>query len=179
MKALVEDWRQRRGEKRSLEKDYHARLKEACEERQTLKIELTEENRLLRKSYNAEVKKQGLLEVKSVRDNDKITNLKRTRERQAPNFIIDDAMVEARRLSADALEMMAKGNDTIITERERLQPGFTKSVLITQESLRGYGKCKQCQLRSLSMTKHHWFSQYNPSVMQNIIKCERMLQMCP
>ncbi len=55
--------------------------------------------------------------MKSVRDNDKITNLKRTnnqlmldirRERQASNFIIDDAMVEARRLSADALEMMAR-----------------------------------------------------------------------
>jgi len=66
MKALVEDRRQLCGEKRSLEKDYHARLKEVCEERQTLKIELIEENRLLRKSYNAEVKKRGLLEVKSV-----------------------------------------------------------------------------------------------------------------
>ena len=52
--------------------------------------------------------------MKSVRDNDKITNLKRTnnqlmldirRERQASNFIIDDAMVEARRLSADALDV--------------------------------------------------------------------------
>jgi hypothetical protein len=128
MKALVEDRCQLRGEKRSLEKDYHARLKEVCEERQTLKIELIQENRLLRKSYNAEVKKRGLLEVKSVRDNDKITNLKRTnnqllldirRERQASNFIIDDAMVEARRLSADALEMMAKANDTIHNEREK------------------------------------------------------------
>ena len=28
-------------------------------------------------------------------------------EQQASNFIIDDAMVEARQLSADALEMMA------------------------------------------------------------------------
>ena len=91
-------------------------MKEVCEERQTLKIELIKENRLLRKSYSAEVKKRGLLEVKSVCDNDKITNLKRTnnqlmldicRERQASNFIIDDAMVEARQLSADALEMMA------------------------------------------------------------------------
>ena len=128
MKVLVEDRRQLCGEKRSLEKGYHARLKEVCEERQTLKIELIEENRLLRKSYSTEVKKRGLLEVKSVRDNDKITNLKRTnnqlmldirRERQASNFIIDDAMVEARWLSADALEMMAKANDTIITEREK------------------------------------------------------------
>jgi hypothetical protein len=103
-------------------------LKEVCEERQTLKIELIEENRLLCKSYSAEVKKHGLLEVKSVNDNAKITNLKRTnnqlmldirRERQASNFIVDDAMVEARRLSADALEMMAKANDTIITEHEK------------------------------------------------------------
>ena len=45
MKELVEDRRHLHGEKRSLEKDYHARLTKVCEERQTLKIELIKENK--------------------------------------------------------------------------------------------------------------------------------------
>jgi hypothetical protein len=134
-RVLVEDRRQLCGEKRSLEKEYHARLKEVGEDSPTLKIELTEENRLLRKSYNAEVKKRGLLEArseqleaKSVRDDDKITRLKRDnnqlmldirQERQASNLLIDKAMVEARWLSADALEMMVNANEKIITERNQ------------------------------------------------------------
>ena len=77
MKALFEDRRQLRGEKRTLEKAFHARLKEVGEERRPLKSTFTEENRLLRKSYSAEVQKREQLEAKSLRDDDKITNLNR------------------------------------------------------------------------------------------------------
>ena len=135
MKALLEDRRLLRGEMRSLEKDWHLRLKEVGEEKRTLKIKLTEENRLMHKSYSAEVKKRELLEAKAVQleakavhDNDKITNLKRAnnqlmldirRERKVSNIIIDEAMGEARRLSADAFKMIVKANETILTERNR------------------------------------------------------------
>ncbi len=60
-----------------------------------------------------------------MRDDDKITRLKRDNnqlmldirwERQASNLLIDKAMVEARWLSADALEMMVNANNMIITE---------------------------------------------------------------
>jgi hypothetical protein len=51
LKALFDDRRQLRGEKRTLEKAFHARLKEVGEERRTLKSTLTEENRLLHTSY--------------------------------------------------------------------------------------------------------------------------------
>ena len=63
-----------------------------------------------------------------MRDDDKITSLKRDnnqlmldirQERQASNLLIDKAMVEARRLSAEALEMMVNANEKIITERNQ------------------------------------------------------------
>jgi hypothetical protein len=57
VKTHVEVCNQLRGEKRSLEKAFHARLKEVGEERSKLKSTLTKENRLLHKSYNAEVQK--------------------------------------------------------------------------------------------------------------------------
>ena len=60
-RVLVEDRRQLCGKKRSLEKEYHARLKEVGEDSRTLKIKLTEENRLLRKSYNAELRNEDFL----------------------------------------------------------------------------------------------------------------------
>ncbi len=100
-----------------------------------MKSTLTEENRLLHKSYSAEVWKREQLEAKSVRDDDKIINLKRhnnqllvdlLQERRASNLIIDKAMVEAHRLSGEALEMMFKANkmranvdERIITDRNR------------------------------------------------------------
>ncbi len=77
MKTHVEVCNQLHGEKRSLEKAFHAWLKEVGEDRSKLKSILTEENRLLHKSYNAEVQKREQLEAKSARDDGKITNLKR------------------------------------------------------------------------------------------------------
>jgi hypothetical protein len=69
----------------------------------------------LRTSLELSARKQILLSAKCHRNKEKITHLKRLnnqlmvdllREKRAPNTIIDDAMIEARRLSAEALDMM-------------------------------------------------------------------------
>ena len=90
---------------------------------------------ILKASLAASAQKRHSLEIKSQRDQDKIAQLKLSNnqlkvdilcERRASNKIIDEAMVEARRLSAEALEMMSKANDMcdeaeakIIAERNR------------------------------------------------------------
>jgi hypothetical protein len=90
---------------------------------------------ILKASLAASAQKRHSLEIKSQCDQDKIAQLKLSnnqlkvdilRERRASNKIIDEAMVEARRLSAEALEMMSKANDMcdeaeakIIAERNR------------------------------------------------------------
>ena len=165
MKTHVEVCNQLRGEKRSLENAFHARLKEVGEDRSKLKSILTKENRLLQKSYNAEVQKQEQLEAKSARDDGKITNLKRAnnqlmrdllRERQVSNLIIDEAMVEARRLSAEALEMTSKAyemrdnfEEQIITERNRVSARLHKErVHHSRESERLQQK------QAMSIEKH-------------------------
>ena len=102
LKMLGEDWRQLCGEKRTLEKTFQTQLKEVGEDRSKLKSALTEENRLLHKSYSTEVRKREHLEAKSARDDRKISNLKRAnnqlmvdllQERGASNLIIVEAIV--------------------------------------------------------------------------------------
>ncbi len=52
-----------------------------------MKKSLTEENRMLHKSFGAEVKKQKQLEAKSVRDDEKIVNLKRLNNQLMVNVL--------------------------------------------------------------------------------------------
>ena len=99
------------------------------------------------------MKKRQKLEAKSVRDDEKICNLKQAnnqlmvdllKERRASNVIIDEAMVEARRLSAEALEMTLQANkicdkaeDRIVTERNRF------STMLHQERAHHYRESKK------------------------------------
>jgi hypothetical protein len=117
--TLVASCNQLRGERRTSEKAFQTQLKEVGQETKQIKSLLTEENRFLRKLYSAEAKKRQELEAKSVHDDEKISNLKQAnkqlmvdllKERRASNMIIDEAMVEARRLSAKALEMTLEAN---------------------------------------------------------------------
>jgi FtsZ-binding cell division protein ZapB len=83
---------------------------------------------ILKASLAASASKRRLLAGKSHRDHAKIAKLKVLnnqlmvdlhRERRVSNKMIDEAMVEARRLSDEALEMMSKANEMRITERNR------------------------------------------------------------
>jgi hypothetical protein len=76
---------------------------------------------VLRASLESSPKKQRLLEAKSHRDQEKITNLKQInnqlmvdilREKKASNIIIDKAMIDARLLFAKALDMLSDANKT-------------------------------------------------------------------
>ena len=89
----------------------------------------------MKASLAAPAKKRHSLEIKSQRDQEKIAQLKLSNnqlmvdilcERQASNKIIDEAMVKAQHLSAEALDMMSKANNMcdeaeakIIAERNR------------------------------------------------------------
>ena len=172
MKLLVESRNKLRGGKRTSEKAFQAQLKEVGRETSRVKSLLTEENRLLRKSHGAEVQKRQKLEAKSVRDDEKISNLKLAnnqlmvdllQERRASNIIIDEAMVEARRLSAEALEMTLQANkirdraeDRIVTERNRF------STMLHQE--RAHHSRKSEKLRQKQATSNELYRQVREDV---------------
>ena len=74
----------------------------------------------MKASFAASAKKQRSLEIKSQREQEKIAQLKLSNnqlmvdilcERQASNKIIDEAMVKAQHLSAEAVDMMSKANN--------------------------------------------------------------------
>ena len=147
-------------------------MKEVGRETSRVKSLLTEENRLLRKSHGAEVQKRQKLEAKSVRDDEKISNLNQAnnqlmvdllQERRASNIIIDEAMVEARRLSAEALEMTLQANkirdraeDRIVTERNRF------SAMLHQE--RAHHSRKSEKLRQKQATSNELYRQVREDV---------------
>jgi hypothetical protein len=75
---------------------------------------------VLRASLDSSAKKRRILAVKCHRGQEKIANLKRInnqlmldilREKRASNIIIDNAMIDARRLSAKALVMMCDADE--------------------------------------------------------------------
>ena len=172
MKLLVESRNKLRGGKRTSEKAFQAQLKEVGRETSRVKSLLTEENRLLRKSHGAEVQKRQKLEAKSVRDDEKISNLNQAnnqlmvdllQERRASNIIIDEAMVEAHRLSAEALEMTLQANkirdraeDRIVTERNRF------SAMLHQE--RAHHSRKSEKLRQKQATSNELYRQVREDI---------------
>jgi hypothetical protein len=75
---------------------------------------------VLRASLESSARKQRILVAKCHRDQEKVANLKRInnqlmvdilREKRASNNIINNIMIDARRLSSEALEMMAQANE--------------------------------------------------------------------
>ena len=127
---------------------------------------------ILKAQLAASASKRRLLAGKSHRDHAKIAKLKVLnnllmvdlhRERRVSNKMIDEAMVEARCLSDEALEMMSNENEMCITERYGLLLGYAKSALITQDNQRGWDESKRHRLKSFTKSKDHWLMRYNPS----------------
>jgi hypothetical protein len=90
---------------------------------------------ILKAQLAASASKRRLLAGKYHRDHAKIAKLKVLnnllmvdlhRERRVSNKMIDEAMVKARPLSDEALEMMAKANEMCITERNRASSRIRK-----------------------------------------------------
>ena len=120
-----------------------------------------------------------------MRDDEKICNLKQAnnqlmvdllKERLASNVIIDEAMVEARRLSAEALEMTLQANkicdkaeDRIVTERNRF------SAMLHQERAHHYRESKKLRHKLVTSNEIYHSVREDVAILSNRLKEQQVI----
>ncbi len=129
--------------------------------------------------------------AKSVHDEEKIANLKRINnqlmvdilwEQRASNKIIDEAIIKARRLSDEALDMISKANKKCANMEEWIiNECNSASAQVCQEHTHNSRESARLQQKlvtridKLHQDQESSIRSYNPSPIRNMIRWETML----